>query len=68
LKPGEKAECSTGFKVKEFEPPTVSCLASPSTLKPGEISAITCTGASPQNRPLTYTYSATAGTINPDNS
>ena len=49
--------------MKEFEPPTVSCLASPSTLKPGETSTITCTGASPQNRPLTYTYSATAGTI-----
>jgi len=63
LKPGEKAECSASFTVKEFEPPTVSCLANPSTLKPGDTSTITCTGASPQNRPLTYTYSATAGAI-----
>jgi outer membrane protein OmpA-like peptidoglycan-associated protein len=63
LKPGETAECSTGFTVKDFEPPTVSCLANPSTLKPGDTSTITCTGASPQNRPLTYTYSAAAGTI-----
>ena len=63
LKPGETAECSASFTVKEFEPPTVSCLANPSTLKPGDTSTITCTGASPQNRPLTYTYSATAGTI-----
>jgi hypothetical protein len=63
LKPGEKAECSASFTVKEFEPPTVSCLANPSTLKPGDTSTINCTGASPQNRPLTYTYSATAGTI-----
>jgi len=63
LKPGETAECSATFRVKEFEPPTVSCLANPSTLKPGDASKITCTAASPQNRPLTYTYAATAGTI-----
>jgi hypothetical protein len=63
LKPGETAACSASFTVKEFEPPTVSCQANPSTLKPGESSTITCTAASPQNRPLTYTYSATAGTI-----
>ena len=63
MKPGQTAECSASFTVKEFEPPTVSCLASPSTLKPGDTSTITCTGASPQNRPLTYTYSATAGTV-----
>jgi outer membrane protein OmpA-like peptidoglycan-associated protein len=63
LKPGETAECSASFTVKEFEPPTVSCLANPSTLKPGDTSTITCTGASPQNRPLTYTYSAAAGTV-----
>jgi len=63
LKPGQTAECSASFTVKEFEPPTVSCLANPTTLKPGDTSTITCTGASPQNRPLTYTYSATAGAI-----
>jgi hypothetical protein len=63
LKPSETAECSTGFTVKDFEPPTVSCLANPSTLKPGDTSTIACTGASPQNRPLTYTYSAAAGTL-----
>lgn len=62
-KPGETAACTATFTVKEFEPPTVSCQANPSTLKPGESSTITCTGASPQNRPLTYTYSATAGTV-----
>ena len=63
LKPGETAECTSSFRVKEFDPPTVACLANPSTLKPGDASTITCTGASPQNRPLTYTYSSTAGTI-----
>jgi hypothetical protein len=50
--------------VKPFEPPTVSCSANPSTIKPGDSSTITATGMSPQNRPLTYTYSASGGTIN----
>ena len=63
LKPGETAQCSATFTVKEFEPPTVSCTADSATLKPGDSSTITCTGLSPQNRPLTYSYSATAGAI-----
>jgi len=63
LKSGETAECSASFTVKEFEPLTVSCLANPSTVKPGDTSTITCTGTSPQNRPLAYTFSTTAGTI-----
>lgn len=64
LKPGQTAECSANFTVKEFEPPTVSCSASPTTLKPGDSSTITATGASPQNRPLTYSFSASAGSVN----
>jgi hypothetical protein len=63
LKPGEAADCSTSFMVKEFEPPTVSCSASPSTITPGESSTITAVGVSPQNRPLTYNYSASAGMV-----
>jgi outer membrane protein OmpA-like peptidoglycan-associated protein len=49
--------------VKAFEPPTISCTASPSTIKPGEGSTVSATGMSPQNRPLTYSYAATSGTI-----
>jgi hypothetical protein len=63
LKPGQSADCSASFTVKEFEPPTISCTANPTTIKPGETSAITATGVSPQNRPLTYSYSASAGTV-----
>ncbi len=63
LKPGESAEASASFTVKAFEPPTISCSASPSTIKPGDTSTITAAGVSPQNRPLTYSYSATAGTV-----
>jgi len=63
LKPWETANCSANVTVKDYEPPTVSCTANPSTVKPGETSTITAAGVSPQNRPLTYTYSAAAGTI-----
>jgi hypothetical protein len=63
LKPGESADCTASFTVKAYEPPTISCSADPSTIKPGDTSTITSVGMSPQNRPLTYTYSTTAGTI-----
>jgi hypothetical protein len=62
-KPWEVASCSAAFTVKAYEPPTVSCSASPDTLKPGDPSTITAIGVSPQNRPLTYSYSASAGTV-----
>lgn len=68
LKPWENAEGTATYTVKQFEPPTVSCSASPSTIKPGETSVITSSGVSPQNRPLTYTYSAQAGTISGNSS
>jgi hypothetical protein len=63
LKPGQTADCSASFTVKAYEPPTISCSASPSTIKPGETSTVTSMGMSPQNRPLTYTYSASAGSV-----
>jgi len=63
LKPWQNASSSASFTVKAYEPPTISCSASPSTIKPGEGSTITASGLSPQNRPLTYSYSASAGSI-----
>ncbi len=62
-KPGEMADCTATYTVKPFEPPTVSCSASPSTVAPGDSSTITASGMSPQNRPLTYSYSASAGSV-----
>jgi outer membrane protein OmpA-like peptidoglycan-associated protein len=62
-KPYELADCSASFTVKPFEPPTTSCTANPSTIKPGETSTVTAVGMSPQNRPLTYSYSAAAGAV-----
>ena len=62
-KPGENADCTAPYVVKAFEPPTVSCTADPSTVISGNSSAITTTGVSPQNRPLSYSYSSTAGSV-----
>lgn len=63
LKPGQTADASANFTVKPFEPPTISCAVNPSTIKPGDPATVTATAMSPQNRPLTYSYSATGGTI-----
>jgi hypothetical protein len=64
-KPGQFADCApVAFTVAAFEPPTVGCSANPSTVNSGDPSIITAAGVSAQNRPLTYSYSSTAGTIN----
>ena len=62
-KPGQTATCSSDFSVKPFEPPTISCSANPDTIKPGDTATITAQAVSPQNRPLTYSYSASEGSI-----
>jgi outer membrane protein OmpA-like peptidoglycan-associated protein len=62
-KPGQFADCTANFTVKQFEPPTITCSANPTTVQPGGTSTITCQGVSPQNRHLTYNYSASAGQI-----
>lgn len=63
VKPGQMADCSADFTVKPFEPPTISCSASPTTVDMGGSATITAAGMSPQNRALTYSYSASAGSI-----
>jgi hypothetical protein len=62
-KPGQSADCTAQFTINAFQPPTVSCSANPSSVNPGDSSTITASGMSPQNRPLTYSYSATAGSV-----
>jgi hypothetical protein len=62
-KPTQMADCTAQYTVKAFEPPTISCSASPSSVNPGDSSTITANAVSPQNRPLTYSYSSTAGSI-----
>jgi outer membrane protein OmpA-like peptidoglycan-associated protein/opacity protein-like surface antigen len=62
-RPSENADATAPYAVRAFEPPTVSCTANPGTINMGDKSVITAAGASPQNRPLTYSYSAQSGTI-----
>jgi hypothetical protein len=73
VKPGQMADCDpppVQFTVKPFDPPVLeSCSANPTTIDRGvagvvEASTITATAHSPQNRPLSYSYTATAGSIN----
>lgn len=63
LKPWQSASCSASYTVKEFEPPTISCTANPTTIQPNGTATVTCQGVSPQNRPLTYSYAASAGSV-----
>jgi hypothetical protein len=62
-KAGQFAECVTSFTVKPFAPPTIACASNPSAVNPGDSSTITAQGVSPQNRPLTYSYSASSGQV-----
>jgi hypothetical protein len=62
-KVGMFADCTANFTVKQYDPPTISCSANPTTVAPGGTSTITAAGVSPQNRPLTYTFSASAAQI-----
>ena len=61
--PEQNSDCSASYEVKAYDPPTVSCSANPSLINPGETSTITASGASPQNRPLTYSYTSMTGTV-----
>ncbi len=63
LEPWETAQATTSFTVNAFEPPTIGCSADPDTVAPGGASTITVVAVSPQNLPLTYSYSASAGTV-----
>ena len=62
-KPWQVASCSASYTVKPFQPPTISCSVNPTTLNPGDTATITAQGLSPQNRPLTYSYQASSGSI-----
>lgn len=63
MKARQQASCTTPFTIKPFEPPTLSCSATPSTATAGTTIDISTTGTSPQNRSLTYSYTASAGQL-----
>ncbi len=59
------ASCNASFTINEppKHPPTITCGASPTTVRSGEPSTITAQATSPDNRPLTYSWTASAGRI-----
>lgn len=57
------ASCNASFTVRQPSAPTISCTPNPATVLPGGTSTITSNANSPDRRPLTYSYSATAGNI-----
>ncbi|MBI2683318.1 MAG: OmpA family protein [Acidobacteriales bacterium] len=57
------AGCTASFSVKAPRPPQVSCSASPNVVMTGDSSTIRANGSSPDGRPLSYSYRASAGTI-----
>jgi hypothetical protein len=62
---GRSASATTAVTVNAVEaaPPTVSCSANPAIINQGGTAVIGAAGHSPQNLPLTYSYSASAGSI-----
>lgn len=47
-----------------MNPPTVTCTATPATVRVGETATIRCAGTSPDNRDITYAYASDAGVVN----
>ena len=62
------ASCSAKFTVKESHPPLVSCSSDPASMAMGGTSTITSSASSPDGRRLTYSYTASAGSITGDTS
>ena len=60
------ASCSAGFTVKARPnyPPTANCSASPSSIAINQSATINITASSPENRPLTYSWTSTGGQLN----
>lgn len=67
-KKGAPATCNSSFTIQEppKHPPTISCSANPTTVQSGTPANITCTGQSPDNRPLTFNHTATGGRLTPN--
>ena len=46
-----------------MNPPTISCVANPASIRVGETSTITCEGSSPDNRPLQFQFASNGGSM-----
>lgn len=59
----ENATCTESFTVMAPIPPTISCAANPLSVRPGGRVAITAIADSVQHRPLSFSYTSSAGQI-----
>ncbi len=59
------ATCNASFTIQEppKHPPTITCSPSQTTVQSGQPVTITASGNSPDNRPLTYNFTASGGRI-----
>ncbi len=57
------ASCTTSFTVRRYEPPNVTCSSDRAAINSGDPVAITASARSPQNRPLSYSYTSTGGVL-----
>ena len=57
------ATCNTSFTVKQPHPPVASCSASPDSVEAGQASTVSVNASSPDNFPLAYAWSTTAGRL-----
>jgi outer membrane protein OmpA-like peptidoglycan-associated protein len=62
---GGTANCTAEVHVepRPNRPPTITCAASPATVRAGEKSTVTSTASDPDNDPLTYSYTASGGSV-----
>ncbi len=60
------ASCTASFTVKVPNPPVITCSVDPSSVKMGGVATVTSSASSPDGRRLTYSYSASAGSISGD--
>jgi outer membrane protein OmpA-like peptidoglycan-associated protein len=57
------ASCMARFNVKQPRPPVIACSSDPGTVRTGGTATIRSNASSPDNRRLTYSYSASAGDV-----
>jgi outer membrane protein OmpA-like peptidoglycan-associated protein len=62
---GGTTSCSTDITIapRPHRPPTITCAASPASLRAGEKSTVTAKVTNPDNDPLTYSWKASGGTV-----
>ena len=64
-KKNNTASCSAHFTIKARPnyPPTASCSVTPSSIAINQAATVTITASSPENRPLTYSWTSTGGQL-----